>query len=54
MGAPQIIYIIAFVIDLVTTAVVHGRPKEGKYNFIATLLGWAINIAILRWGGFFS
>jgi hypothetical protein len=35
-------------------AVNHGKSKEDKYNFWHCLVGTAIIITILKWGGFFG
>jgi LPXTG-motif cell wall-anchored protein len=32
----------------------HGKPKTGNNNFVISLIGTAITIALLWWGGFFS
>lgn len=52
MRAPQIIMIILCTISLTIDLLKHGESK-GEYNFWVSLMGAAIEIAILKWGGFF-
>lgn len=54
MGTPQIVVICCYVIGFMRTAEKHGQPKEGKYNVFIDLIGTAISILILWWGGFWS
>ena len=53
LGVPQIIMIALYVMSLGLCAVKHNKPREDKYNFWAALIGTAINITILKCGGFF-
>ena len=53
MKAPQIIMIVLYALSLGTELVKHGRVYEQKHNFWLSLLGVAISVAILVWGGFF-
>ena len=54
MHWPQItmivVYALAFGIDLSR----HGKPKEGTYNALTSLIGSVIGIVILYCGGFFN
>ena len=54
MKAPQIITICLMNFGLIWALVKDGKPKEGNYSFIETLVGTLINIALLYWGGFFG
>ena len=54
MRAPQIIMIVIFALGLFISLENHGKPKQGTDNFFLTLLGTAINIALLWWGGFWG
>lgn len=54
MRAPQIIMIALFAINLCLNAYLHGKPREGKYSFWTTLIGQAMKVGLLLWGGFFS
>lgn len=53
-GWPQIIYICLLVSGAVIHLVKHGEPRKEQYNFWGWLIGAAINIWILSWGGFFG
>jgi hypothetical protein len=54
MKTPQIIVIICVSTSLLAAAYLHGREKEGEYNFWGTLLSDAILIGLLIWGDFFN
>lgn len=51
MKAPQIIFIILSIMDLLVTARKHGEPK-GNYNIVVKIIDYAILTGILLWGGF--
>ena len=53
MGIPQIIMIVMLSLVLFINATKHNKPREGKYNVWQTLVGIAIQISLLTWGGFF-
>lgn len=53
LGVPQIIWVCLVIINIVYTGVKHGKP-QGNFNVWDTIIGSAIGIAILYWGGFFS
>ena len=53
MKAPQIIMIVLFTIGLWNSLIKHGNRKEGYENFWISLLSVAIQVLILKWGGFF-
>lgn len=53
LGIPQIIMCILYAINLGIYAIQHGEPREGNYNFWAGLIATGINVALLKWGGFF-
>ena len=52
MGAPQIIMIIGYTVTCTGALFLHGKDK-GKFNFFTTLISTIIEVAILKWGGFF-
>lgn len=52
MRAPQIILIVLYAMSLAISLCKHGEDK-GKYNFWSSLIAAAIDVAILKWGGFF-
>lgn len=54
MNAPQIIVCVLLGLDIVLTALVHGRKKTGEYNVLTTIIANAITISLLYWGGFFN
>ena len=51
--APQIIWIALVAFSLADAVVNHGKPRQ-PYNIYVDLLGTAITIALLWWGGFFG
>ncbi len=54
MTAPQITLIVIMSINMLAGAYLHGKPKQGKYNFLHTVLNAIITISILYWGNFFN
>jgi len=54
MNAPQITLIALYFITLLLNAHSHGKPRKGNDNFWHNLLGIAIHVFILIWGGFFN
>ena len=54
MHLPQIILVIMYAISIIIIATQHGKPKEGNYNVIASLVSTGIMFGLLIWGGFFS
>ena len=53
MGAAQIIMIVLFALGLGTTIAKQGQPK-GNYSIGENIIGIAINVALLWWGGFWG
>lgn len=53
MGAAQIIMIVLFALGLGVTVAKHGQPK-GNYSIGECIVGIAINVALLWWGGFWG
>ena len=54
MRAPQIIMVIQLALSLGAMLILHGKPKEGKYNFWSTIVSVGAYVALLWWGGFFG
>lgn len=54
MKFQQIAIIVLYGMALGAHLFKHGEPKEGKYNFWSALLSFAIYMALLTTGGFFS
>lgn len=54
MSIPAIIMIVLFALSLGSNLVMHGKPKEGNYNFGIALVSCAIQVGLLWWGGFFN
>ena len=54
MGTPQIILLSLLGLQLLLTAYLHGKPKDGKHNIFVRLIDGAILIWILVAGGFFG
>lgn len=52
IGVPQIVILVLYLNNFVLSVVRHGEEQE-PYNAWITMLGIAINFAILKWGGFF-
>lgn len=52
IGVPQIVMLALYLNNFVLSVVHHGEEQE-PYNVWTTMLGIAINFAILKWGGFF-
>lgn len=53
IGVPQIVILVLYLVNIALSAIHHGEEQE-PYNVWVTMLGIAINFAILKWGGFFS
>lgn len=55
LGTPQIIYLTLSILGLGCALAKHGEVKKTeKYNFFASLLGNAVSLGLLYWGGFFK
>ena len=54
MGIPQIIMIVMLALTLFTNVANHNKPREGKYSAWQALVGIAIQVSLLTWGGFFQ
>lgn len=54
MGIPQILMIILFSMSIGMSAVEHGKPKTGNNSVWSSVIGVAIEVALLWWGGFFG
>lgn len=54
MKAPQIIYVVWLALSVGISLARHGKPKMGNESFWGALLGVAIQIGLLLWGGFFN
>lgn len=52
MKVPQIIMIVMMAMAVTISLCKHGENK-GKYSFWSTLLSVAIEVTLLKWGGFF-
>lgn len=53
MGIPQIIWLVINILGLGIHLAKHGEPRDGKYNFFVALFVVAIDIILLKFGGFF-
>lgn len=52
---PQITLLAVYALLLVTTAILHGRPRSsGTHNFATATLGLLAQCAVLYFGGFFT
>lgn len=54
MGVWQIVWILFTTAGLAGTAIMHGKPRKGEYNFFAALFGFAFELVLLILGGFFT
>lgn len=52
IGIPQVVMLVICLLNVVMSAIHHGEEQD-PYNVWTTLIGIAINLAILKWGGFF-
>jgi hypothetical protein len=52
--APQIIYIILVLCNLVIAGYQHGEDKTGEHNMWINIIALAIMVALNYWGGFFD
>ncbi|HSQ88005.1 hypothetical protein [Romboutsia sp.] len=53
VGIPQAIILFCYVMVLVKNIKHHGEPQNTSYNGWASVIGTAIGMALLTWGGFF-
>lgn len=53
LGIPQIIMIALIISSIVISIVNHGKKRE-PYNAYSVLIGAALEVALLYWGGFFG
>lgn len=54
LGMPQIIMLIIYGINIGSSLVNHGKQREGKHSFWATLVATGLSAWILSSGGFFG
>lgn len=54
MKAPVIVFCLLAGFNLGAVAFLHGKPKEGKWNFGVTAVGIILETLLLWWGGFFA
>ena len=52
-GWPQIVYVVLVGMALGNALANHGKPKDEKHSFWATLIAFAIMAWVLTAGGFF-
>jgi len=54
MEWPQITMIVLYAINILVSAALHGMPKTGKNNVLATIIGTGLGVWILYEGGFWT
>jgi len=54
MGAPQWLFLIWMAAEILFVASRHGKPKSQRYSLAVSVIGAALMIALLSWGGFFG
>jgi len=54
MGTPQILITLLLSMTLGIELAQHGKPREGRHNFLCTLISVSMYALILYWGGFWS
>ena len=54
MKIAKILLITLYAISLLISANEHGKPKTGRNSFWTALVGMAIQMGLLWWGGFFG
>jgi len=52
--APQIVYIVIFIINIIISAARDGQPKTGNHKFSIEFVGLLLGFGLLYWGGFFG
>lgn len=53
LGWPQIIYMLLVALSFGVTVAKHGEPRD-PHNCLTQLIGIAIVLPLLYWGGFFG
>ena len=54
MNAPQIIMIVLIAISLILELILNGQEIPKKHSFVEELIGKALLVALLYWGGFWN
>lgn len=54
MGWPQVVYIGLMALSIGITLALHGQPRTGKHNVGYAVIGAAISLGVVYWGGFFT
>lgn len=55
IGWPEGIWLGFIIFNIVIAAIMDGEPKKNaKHSFPITLVGSAISVGLLYWGGFFA
>lgn len=54
MSWQGIVIIVFIAMDLAEAAILDGKPKIGKHDFMVTLISKVILVVLLYTGGFFS
>ena len=49
-----IIILCLYAMNLGISLIMHGKPKDEKYNFWTTLLATGVSVALLWWAGIFE
>ena len=52
MKWPQVVMIAMYVLNIYDTAQHHGEPRRGTNNVLVALLGVALSVVVLYYGGF--
>jgi LPXTG-motif cell wall-anchored protein len=51
---PQYTFVALYVVSLLHSAYMHDKPKTGVNNFWLTVLGVALGVTVLYFGGFWN
>jgi len=54
IGIPQFIIILLSIFNIGSALIDVGQSRESNIKFLAVVIGTAINIGLLKWGGFFG
>lgn len=54
MGWPQVTVIVLYGLSIGVSLALHGKPRTGRHNVGAALIGSAFVLAPLYFGGFFG
>lgn len=54
IGAPQLVYLAMMAVGVGVSLAKYGQQKQDRYDIFDVLVGPAVGLTILWWGGFFG